>query len=77
MIKVYSGNSVTIIDDFKKIKHFGKNSYSKNYFFGQDKGHSNSIISFLKKMKTENGSIDDLSDVLDTSKICIELLKNC
>ena len=77
MIKVYSGNSVTIIDDFKKIKHFGKNSYSKNYFFGQDKGHSNSIISFLKKMKTENGSIDDLSDVLDTSKICIELSKNC
>ena len=76
-IKVFSGNCITIIDDFKKIKHYGKTIYSKNLFFGQDKGHSESINIFMKKIKEKKYKVQELFDYIDTTKISIDLAENC
>ena len=76
-IKVFSGNSVTLINDFQSINHVGKNNFKKKYFFGQNKGHENSVEVFMGKLRGEEFNENDIFDIIDTTKISIELAENC
>lgn len=76
-IKIFSGGTVSIIDDFVKINQFGKSKLSKKLLLGQDKGHANSVKTFVKLLADKRNNIKQLLDYLDTTKIAIKLKENC
>jgi len=48
-------------------------NFSKKSIFSQLKGHEESIKEFKKKLKDGNSDSNYLTDVLDTTEICLEL----
>ena len=76
-IKIFSGGTVSIIDDFIKINQFGKSKLSKKLLLGQDKGHENSIKTFIELMENKKNNVNQLLDYVDTTKIALKLKENC
>ena len=76
-IKIFSGGTVSIIDDFIKINQFGKSKLSKKLLLGQDKGHENSVKTFIDLLKNKKNNINQVLDYIDTTKIALKLKENC
>ena len=76
-IRIFSGGTVSIIDDFIKINQFGMSKLSKKLLLGQDKGHENSIKTFVELLENKKNNIDQLLDNIDTTKIALKLKENC
>ena len=67
----------SIIDDFIKINQFGKSKLSKKLLLGQDKGHENSVKTFIDLLKNKKNNINQVLDYIDTTKIALKLKENC
>lgn len=76
-IKIFSGGTVLSLDNFAKLDIYTNKKETKKIFFGQDKGHENSIKNFLNMLEKKQNNLDQILDYIDTTKITVNLKNNC
>ena len=75
-LEVFFDGKVLQLDNFRKLKGYGIPGFSKMTRFRQDKGQLNCAKSFINVIKNGEVSPIPLNEILEVSKISIELSEN-
>ena len=60
------------MDNFRTLKGYGWNNFSKNSSWKQDKGNRNCVKSFVKSLKTGSETIP-IDEIFEVAEVSIEL----
>tara|TARA_A100001037_G_scaffold306785_2_gene355488 strand:- start:1829 stop:3943 length:2115 start_codon:yes stop_codon:yes gene_type:complete len=72
-IEVFCDDSALRLDNFMKLEGFSWDNFNKQRVFRQDKGQSNCIKEFLDSVNDNRDSPIPLQEILEVSKITIEI----
>tara|TARA_B100001778_G_C18568109_1_gene621135 strand:- start:1156 stop:1665 length:510 start_codon:yes stop_codon:yes gene_type:complete len=72
-IEVFCDDSALRLDNFMKLEGFSWDNFNKQRVFRQDKGQSNCIKEFLDSVNDDRESPIPLQEILEVSKITIEI----
>ena len=72
-LEIFSDGKILLLDNFKKLTGFGWHTFRKFVTWQQDKGQENCIKAFVNAIKLRESPPIDINDILNTSKICIEI----
>ena len=71
-LEVFCSGSVLYLNNFKSMRGYGWKDFKKLNLWHQDKGHSQSVQSFLKSLKNRNMPIS-FEDLVHVSKLSIKI----
>lgn len=72
-IEVFAGNKVAVIDNFRSLKGYGFTNFKKKTLWVQDKGHKECLAQFLKATSNSQPSPESWKEILEVSKIAVEI----
>ncbi len=72
-IEVFAGNKVAVIDNFRSLKGYGFTNFKKKTLWVQDKGHKECLAQFLKATSISQPSPESWKEILEVSKIAVEI----
>ena len=72
-LEVFAGGAVLQLDNFRTMKGFGWNGFKKMKLWSQDKGHKACAAAFINALKPQCVGPIKLNEILEISKICLDL----
>jgi len=72
-IQIFAQGRILELDNFRSLRGYGWNSFSKMKLWHQDKGQNNCVGAFLTAVKEGTEPPIPLSEIFEVSKICIEI----
>lgn len=72
-IEVFAGNKILSLDNFKILKGYGWNNFTKMKTRIQDKGHTNGVKAFLESIKTGKPAIP-MDEIFEISEATFEVV---
>jgi len=71
-IEIFCEGKVLALDNFKKMKGYGWNNFSKMNLFNQDKGQKNCVGEFIKSLGKDKPLIDS-NEIFEVTKASIDI----
>lgn len=72
-LEIYTANKILYLDNFRKLKGYGWKNFKKYNLWNQDKGQNNCVNEFVNALKENQSSPIPFSEILEVSKIAIEI----
>ena len=72
-IQIFAQGRILELDNFRTLKGYGWNGFSKMALWQQDKGQKNCVRAFLDAVNGVGETPIPLSEIFDVSRICIEI----
>jgi predicted dehydrogenase len=72
-VEAFAGGRVLQLDNFRRLRAFGWPGFSSQRLWRQDKGQFGCAAAFIRALKTAQGSPIPLAEILEVSRISIEV----
>ena len=72
---IFSDGNIHLLDNFKKLTHWGNKRLKNKSIFKQDKGQINCVRKFLEALKRNQDSPIDFEDLIEIQQWLITALK--
>ena len=72
-IQIFAQGRILELDNFRTLRGYGWNGFSKMVLWQQDKGQKNCVGAFLDAVNAVGEFPIPLSEIFDVSRICIEI----
>jgi predicted dehydrogenase len=72
-LEVFAGGRILQLDNFRTLKGYDWPGFSRMNLWRQDKGQKNCAAAFIKACKTGEQSPSPLDEILEVSRVTIEL----
>ncbi len=74
-LEIFSNGRYLSLDNFKRLSSHGFRGFNKTSFFSQNKGHKECVKAFIESIKNNKSSPIPFDEILEVSRISIDLSK--